>query len=87
MEVVQVEEQVVELGEQPVMGEQQVELEEELTFPHGANSATHSGPGLGWTPSAKSWLEFELEFEFLLLCLWFQGNPIFSDGFHFDYFI
>merc|ERR1719436_814632 len=20
----------------------------ELTFPHGANSATHSGPGLGW---------------------------------------
>ena len=36
-----------------------------------------SGPGLGWTPSAKSWLEFELEFELLLLCLLigFKGIP------------
>merc|ERR1712130_663832 len=46
---------VDELEERPVKQEEQ----EEVTFPLGASSAIHSGPEPGWTPFARSWLEFE----------------------------
>merc|ERR1711971_1340142 len=57
-EVVQVEVVLDEQEGPPVKQEEQ--LQEELIFPPGASSAIHSGPVQGWTPSARSWLEFEL---------------------------